>query len=90
MTPYLLATHILICTQDNITPLYLASQGNYSDVVELLLAAGAQVDLQRSVGAKYCVQFAEVISTIAFFFHTLSVRDTQVMAVFFTYHEVLF
>ena len=43
---------IFIATQDKTTPLFMACQKNNIEVVKLLLAAGAQVDLARDVSAQ--------------------------------------
>jgi len=41
-----------IAIQNKATPLFVASQNNNIEVVKLLLAAGAQVDLARDVSAQ--------------------------------------
>ena len=38
-----------IFTQDGTTPLFMASQEGHWDVAEILIAAGAKVDLARAV-----------------------------------------
>ena len=38
-----------ILPQDGITPLYMASQGNHVEVIKLLLASGARVNLGDKV-----------------------------------------
>jgi len=50
-----LAKILFISTQDKATPLYIASCNNHTGVVQLLLAAGAHVDLAEEVSTKYCV-----------------------------------
>ena len=50
-----LAKVLFTSTQDKTTPLYVASQNNHTGVVQLLLAAGAHVDLAVEVSTKYCV-----------------------------------
>ena len=45
--------HTTICTQDEFFPLHVASQEGHDRVVEMLLKAGATVDLQNKVGNYY-------------------------------------
>ena len=42
-------THNTMCTQDGVCPLHIASQEGHDRVVEMLLQAGATVDLQTKV-----------------------------------------
>ena len=42
-------THITMCTQDGGCPLHIASQEGHDRIVEMLLQAGATVDLQTKV-----------------------------------------
>ena len=42
-------THTTMCTQDGTSPLYIASQNGHDRIVEMLLQAGATVDLQDKV-----------------------------------------
>jgi len=52
---FYLAKILFISTQDKVTPLYVASQNNHTGVVQLLLAAGAHVDLAMEVSTKHSV-----------------------------------
>ena len=42
-------THNTLCTQKGYSPLHIASQEGHDQVVEILLQAGATVDLQKKV-----------------------------------------
>ena len=51
---YVLASHptciyVFHFTQDGVTPLFMASQEGHLHVVEILIAAGAKVDLAKDV-----------------------------------------
>ena len=46
-------THNTMCTQDGYFPLYVASQKGHDRIVEILLHAGATVDLQNKVKDRY-------------------------------------
>ena len=46
-------THNIMCTQDGVCPLHIASQEGHDRVVEMLLQAGATVDLQNKVENYY-------------------------------------
>ena len=52
MNPYSVTNSDFIATQDKVTPLYVACEKNNIEVVKVLLAAGAQVDLARDVSAQ--------------------------------------
>ena len=47
--------HTTMCTQDGFFPLYSASQEGHDGIVEILLQAGATVDLQNKVENNYCL-----------------------------------
>ena len=46
-------THTTMCIQDRHCPLYIASQKGHDKTVEILLQAGATVDLQSKVDSYY-------------------------------------
>ena len=46
-------THTTMCIQDGYCPLYIASQQGHDKTVEILLQAGATVDLQNKVESYY-------------------------------------
>ena len=46
-------THNTMCMQDGDCPLYIASQEGHDKTVEILLQAGAVVDLQNKVESYY-------------------------------------
>ena len=53
---------ILFCSftpyQENVTPLYVASQNGHHDVVQMLLGAGADVNIATSVSGGACSHVA--------------------------------
>ena len=53
-------THNTMCTQDGHCPLYIASQEGHDRVVEMLLQAGATVDLQSKVEDCYYLSFCHL------------------------------
>ena len=57
-----LCTHTqhYVCTQDGFFPLYVASQNSHDRIVEMLLQAGATVDLQNKVENGYYLFFCHL------------------------------
>ena len=53
-------THTTMCIQDGVCPLHLASQEGRDKTVEILLQAGATVDLQDKVDSYYLLQWENI------------------------------
>ena len=54
-------THNTMCTQDGTSPLHIASQKGHNRIVEMLLQAGATVDLQNKVENCYYLFICHLI-----------------------------
>ena len=54
-------THNTMCTQDGASPLHIASQKGHNRIVEMLLQAGATVDLQNKVENCYYLFICHLI-----------------------------
>ena len=63
------ATHNTMCPQDGYCPLYFASQQGHDRIVEMLLQAGATVDLQSKVEKYYLFFFHLVVPCALFIVH---------------------
>ena len=60
--------HTTMCLQDGFFPLYVASQGKHDRVVEMLLQAGATVDLQNKV--ENCVLLSLMVYHVLYSLYT--------------------
>lgn len=54
-------TLTLLLPQDGTTPLYMASQENHVEVIKLLLASGANINLAKKVRNEYTVDKSMIL-----------------------------
>ena len=70
-------THTTMCMQNGDTPLHIASQGGHDRVVDMLLQAGATVDLQDKVENGYYLFFCYLCCAMHIIHCTLSTTNIQ-------------
>ena len=56
--------HVLSCPQDGLSPLYVASQEDHTDVVDCLLENGADPNVAWSHGMVILARHSTTVSTI--------------------------